>query len=125
MRRIATHILYKNGPNGPNGPNRPKKAPQILLVIQIYRDLLLPAVLCEAHGFSGTWHKPAARDPQPRLPALAHDRARTVWFYGFIASKSWAIFLSFFGPFGPVGPFGHYEIGCVTQYTTYNVTQYV
>ena len=26
--------------------------------------------------------------------------------YGLIASKIWAIFLSFFGPFGPIGPFG-------------------
>ena len=26
--------------------------------------------------------------------------------YGFIASKIWGHFLSFFGPFGPTGPFG-------------------
>ena len=34
------------------------------------------------------------------------DCALNELLYGFIASKIWAHFLSFFGPFGPIGPFG-------------------
>ena len=46
------------------------------------------------------------------------------FLYGsiLIASKIWAIFLSFFGPFGPIGPFGPYKIKYVTQYIAYNAT---
>ena len=47
------------------------------------------------------------------------------WLYGLIASKSWAHFLSLFGPFGPIGPFETYKIKYVTQYTAHSVTQYV
>ena len=39
IRLIASHILCTNGPIGPNGPKGPKKADQILLAIQIHRDI--------------------------------------------------------------------------------------
>ena len=45
---MTSHTMCKNGPNGPNAP---KKAPQILLAIQIYRYLVSLEEMIQ-HGFA-------------------------------------------------------------------------
>ena len=54
---ITSHILCKSVPNGPNGPNRSKKAVQILLAIQIHRNLQGVGLLILHQGQQATQKK--------------------------------------------------------------------